>query len=173
MRIIDFSFFDITEPHDDKYNNWSRKYEYPWVLNRLSAYGVKNVHNTSCGGSMDVHRQFAEELSKYYDTVHSDIDSTWGGRIYYDVTKPYTQEKFDAVLNISAIEHIENAKPIEIINNLLSGVISGGVILITFDYPTVNLEELENDIGVKCLRASNPVTREEDGLQIIRLEIVR
>ena len=177
MKVIDFSFFAASDPIDAFYENWSRCYEYPWVLSRLMAYGADTVHNTACGGDMEVHRQFAHALSSKYKTVHSDIFGAWGGRIFYDITKPFEgKEKFDAVVCVSAIEHIENVKPVEIIKNLMEQLKPGGVLLMTFDAPPINWPQLTIDLQAEC-RIPNDVLLcyepEYLATKVIRLEIVK
>ena len=178
MKVIDFSFFAETDPRDAFYANWSRQYEYPWVISRLRAYGAKSVHNTACGGSMQIHGKFAISLGNEFNTVNSDVfvDRSWFVRDYCDITVPWRGEKFDAVVCVSAIEHIDGHKPIRIIENLLGHVKDDGIALITFDAPPVNFTELENIFGVPCRRVENPISCGQEpytGTKVIRLEIIK
>lgn len=174
MKIIDFSFFAPTDPRDTFYENWSREYEYPWALARLRAYGVNTVHNTACGGAMQTHVKFEQALSNAFTAIHSDIDKSLDGRLYFDITTPYgSGEKFDAVVCISAIEHIKEVEPITIIKNLLTHVKDGGLVLITFDYPTVDLEKLQRDLGARCRVPDVLLTWDREKLNVVRLEILK
>ena len=181
MKVVDFSFFAVSDPLDTLYNNWSRRYEYPWVFSRLMAYGAHTVHNTACGGGFDVHKQFMERLSDNYEVVHSDIEELYCDEsVYFDITKPIDNPDkincFDAVVCVSAIEHIPNVKPITIIKNLMEQLKPGGVLLITFDAPPVNWSELTFDLQHECRMPDDVLLCFEPeylATKVIRLEIIK
>ena len=178
MKIVDFSFFADIDPRDSFYANWSRQYEYPWVISRLRAYGAKSVHNTACGGSQQIHGKFAIALGGEFKTTNSDVfvDSSWFVRDYCDITIPRRGEKFDAVVCVSAIEHINGHAPIEIIKNLLGHVNDGGIVLITLDSPPVNIAQLANELKCGCRVPENILTCSQEpyvGTNVVRLEIIK
>lgn len=146
LDVTEFAFFDVADPHDAKrWSNWSRCYEYEWVLRKLGEWtGGRRLHNTACG-TWPLHRAFAAELDKSWDVVHSDIviDSR------YDITKR-CPENFDVVLSISTLEHMSAADQALALKNLTDQILSYGLLLMTFDVPPADLGLVESFFGAKC-----------------------
>jgi len=154
FKILDFSFFDRLDLCDKKWKEWSRCYEYPYVLRLINGNGYKKIHNTACGGMLETHRMFIEELINIgFDVTNSDVSYyNVPNFVNYDVRerRPDLSGRFDAVLCISSLEHI-NENHVIIIDNLLDQVKDGGVLIITFDYPDVNLKQLEEYFSCGCM----------------------
>lgn len=165
FEVIDFRFAKATDNYNLKYKAWSRIYEYQYVIdfikmNKYKDFSISEIHNTSWGFE-DVHVLFRDDLDLVGKCVHSDIvHSNYRDTYYYDITTENIEfvNKFDFVINISTIEHLET---IEIINqsieNLFKQVKPGGYLILTFDYPRVNLTEIELFIGTKCVFNENDV----------------
>jgi hypothetical protein len=152
MNCLEFRHINILDRYDDFYNDgyaWSRVYEYPLILDTLSALGARNeskIHNYSWGFT-GVHVTFKNKLESIYpNTVNSDIKfSELTKTFIYDITKePPTENvgKFDFVLNISTLEEI-NFDQTTIFFNLLKQVKVGGYLICTFDIPGLDLQKFE------------------------------
>jgi SAM-dependent methyltransferase len=156
-KIIDFRFADVNDISDEKYalkDIWSRLYEYKYVadfIRNISKEDVK-IHNTSWG-FIGIHTMFRDELDDIGECVHSDIvDSTERDTHYYDITEEEKkfENNFDFVVNISTIEHLDSqVLRLTAIENLWKQVKTGGHLILTFDYPRVQLPEIENLINGK------------------------
>ena len=139
MEVKEFRFLNIVDECDEKYEAWSRIYEYPYVIDTLKKLGATPeslIHNTSWGYS-GCHVTFKEDLDAAYPgTLHSDIrPSNLPNTMYYDITQPIADEfkgAFDFVLNISTVEEVP-FNNIQIIKNLLEQVRVGGHLVLTFD----------------------------------------
>ena len=163
FKIIDFRFAETTDTHDLKYSAWSRIYEYPYVIDFIKLNKIKSdieniqIHNTSWGFE-GVHVMFRDELDTLGKCVHSDIvTSEFRETYYYDITEESKEfeNKFDFVLNVSTIEHLNNVNQRLIaIENLFKQVKNGGYLILTFDYPRVNLLEIETLVETKCKRTT-------------------
>lgn len=183
FEIIKSEFITYEYPIEEKYIHWSRVYEWKYVIDQLSRFKFKKIHNTSCGGlnyGDCLHLTFCDDLEKYCEnTIHSDL---WGGNypgtqvkpnkenfIFYDITKKHN-EKFDLVLNISTIEHLDSDKRISAIENLIEQVNIGGHLILTFDYPDVDLNQIENFFNFKVNKQENLVTNNRLSVFLIHLK---
>ena len=171
FTIIDFRFAEVADKYDSKYirsGAWSRPYEYLYVVDFIKWNMLKNmekpkIHNASWGYE-GVHVVFRDELDVIGDCVHSDIvHSEQKETYYYDITTENKEFKnnFDFVINISTIEHLNSVQERLIsIENLFKQVKIGGYLILTFDYPRVNLLEIEGLIGSKCKSSTNTLNGE-------------
>jgi SAM-dependent methyltransferase len=140
MEVVEFRFLTVADSSDTKYEAWSRIYEYPLILKKLTELGLSTtskLHNTSWGFE-GCHVMFKNDLDQFYpNTLHSDIkESHLSSTMYYDITKPIEEKYhnyFDAVINVSTIEEVD-FNNIKILKNLLQQVKPNGYLLITFDY---------------------------------------
>ena len=130
--------------------SWSRIYEYPWVLNELenefSAGKDPFVHNCSWGFE-DIHLVFKTWIDALFPlSIHSDVrPSTFHKTYVWDITQRPPDEivnKFDAVLNISTLEHVpfDHLKILENHLKQLKGVEYFSVRLTCQDYKSKNLK---------------------------------
>jgi len=161
FKVIDFRFAKATDTHDDKYSQagaWSRLFEYPYVIDfikmhKLKDFSIPEIHNTSWGFE-GIHVTFRDDLDLLGTAIHSDIrNSEFRETYYYDITEENKEfeKKFDFVVNVSTIEHLDTANNrLTAIKNLMKQVKVGGYLILTFDYPRVNLNEIETLVGVKC-----------------------
>lgn len=156
--VIDFRFARNSDEYNMKYNQlgaWSRIYEYEYVTNFILRNNISNpiIHNSSWGFE-GIHVKFRDELDLIGDCLHTDIvTSKYRDTTYYDITKIHEEwiNKFNYVLNISTIEHLSSkVDRINAINNLFNQVKCGGYLVLSFDYPRVDLGEIESLVGVKC-----------------------
>ena len=145
MNVIEFSYFDISDPHDVKrWPNYSRCYEYEWILSRLAEWpGGRRLHNTACG-TWPLHKSFARALNDW-DAVHTDIQ----GNHKYDITTKCS-ENFDVVLCISTLEHLSRERQALALKYLTDQLLSFGLLLCTFDAPPADLKLIEEYFGAKC-----------------------
>ncbi len=154
MKINEFRFLGPDEPFiDRRFLNWSRCYEWGYVLGEVKKLSPCKIHNTCCGPS-SIHKQFHDALvSINADVVNSDLFETQTNKdfknfIKYDLLFK-NPSKYDLVLCISTLEEIKG-KTKQVFDNLLDQVNSGGRLIITCDYPDVEQSILENIIGAKC-----------------------
>lgn len=176
-NVSEFRFLRTVDECQEKYTDWSRLYEYPWVHKWLAGqamlnsgvtnewynhvYGDKDkqqgcwphlplIHNTACGPES----LFRRELSSLYPCVHSDHvpGHPSSPAMVYDLMDAEYADCFDTVLCISTLEHLPPDDQPVAMQNLLRQVRPGGCCLMTFDYPRVNLEMVENFVGTTCHR---------------------
>ncbi len=161
FEVIDFRFAKTSDVYDLLYKQegaWSRIYEYKYVIDFMS----KHINNTESGlaihnsswGFEGIHILFRNALNKIGKCIHSDIRKPNSVDEYkYDIT---TNDKtlvnrFDYVINVSTIEHLDTVENrLSAIENLFNQTVKGGYLILTFDYPRVNLSEIETLVGVKC-----------------------
>jgi len=159
MDVLEYRSITLDDEYDDYFNDglsWSRVYEYPLVMNMINKYIGYNkdhlIHNTSWGYK-DIHITFKDFLDDRYDNVvHSDIKrSRLPKTILMDILRyppPKFVGHFDVVLNISTMEHILH-NHVKIFNNLLSQVRDGGLVIITFDLPILQLDVFNELFNMK------------------------
>lgn len=156
MEIVDFRFLTKEDSYDNKYINWSRTYEYKYVLDNLEKLGgnkYSKIHNTAWGYN-DLHSLFKDDLTELYpNSIHSDIldkSTSLFNTAKQDLTKEPENRYlnyFDFVLNIGLLQE-KNKENILIIKNLLKQVKLNGYLILTFDLcssgNSANLKELKN-----------------------------
>lgn len=186
MKIIKYEFITPSFPKDEKYIHWSRIYEWKYVVDFLKEKKPKSTHNTACGGlNRDdcLHLTFCNDIDNIVEnSIHSDV---WGRNnyigienkpsgdnfIFYDILTK-NDDFFEAVLNISTIEHLPKNKQIIAIQNLLNQVKVGGDLIITFDYPDVDLEQINKFVG-QTPNGFNDKIIGKNNLSVVLLHILR
>jgi hypothetical protein len=148
MIVKEFRFLGIADPFDLRWEWWSRIYEYEWILRALPSTG--RIHNTAAGGDLPLAVRFANELiSRGYDVVNSDV--THQGKMpnyqHYDIMTRWEGEPFDVLLNVSTLEHLPADNQRIAFRHMLAQVKSGGHVFITFDYPTADLDAIQQFCG--------------------------
>ena len=70
MEILEFRFLTIDDETDNRYNHWSRIYEYSTVLNKIKNLVKQNnldnnvtIHNTCWGFDKGDHTSFLNHLN--------------------------------------------------------------------------------------------------------------
>lgn len=150
MNIIEFRYINKNDCFDNSYPHWSRKYEYPTVINevkkRFSEFkSPPKIHNSSWGFDIEHHTKFKNELEREFithnvtnsDIIYNGVPNT----CYHDITLPPNEnfkEQFDFVLNVSAVEEISGDHN-TFVQNLFEQVRPGGYLICTFDYPGLRL----------------------------------
>ena len=155
MKLKKFKFFSPQNYSDLKFQHeicWSRVYEYPFVLNEIKEYGLKNpkIHNASWG-FRDIHLVFKTYLDILYNNVvHSDIKpSTLYNTEYWNIKEASTYSNhFDIIINVSTVEEVKHDH-VEIIKNHLTQLKDGGIFILTFDYPGLQLDRIEDFLQQK------------------------
>ena len=150
-------------PFDLKWGWWSRVFEYELAISKLSHFGVNrqsSIHNT-CWGYHGSHTLFKNELEQLSGHVtNSDLlFSTISNTTTYDLRETPPENwwnAFDYVINISTIEEIAFSH-IKVIDNLLTMVKSGGILIATFDIPGIQLGYVENLLNAEIKQVINPV----------------
>lgn len=165
LKINQFKFITHDDYRDDRFLNWSRCYEWGYVLKTIKdSYQEKiTVHNT-CAGPGEIHKQFHDELIKQNvevtnsDIVITEINKNFTNMCQHDLTKPWkNKEEFDLLLCISTLEEIptvnkrfegsyeERKKNLkQILENLYNQVKPNGRLIITLDYPDIDYEIFED-----------------------------
>ncbi len=158
FNVNDFRWLSANDACMPEFSNWSRPYEYAFILNKIKSLSIKNpsIHNTCCGYS-SLHLQFAKKLNELStNCTHSDIKKDFYFKEietkYYDITTA-NDKMFDVVICVSSLEDVySETKPDNLkicFNNLINQVSIGGRLLITCDYPGVPLWYCEDMIGQK------------------------
>jgi len=170
FNIKTFKLLSPTDTYDKDYINWSRPYEYKYVLDIIKDFPNASVHNTCCGFG-PIHKDFHDKLVAICpNTVNSDLfirdlNPTFKNFFQYDLCNPLN-DKFNIVLCISTLEEIIQATKKQndvdnILNNLLNQLTIGGRLIITCDISTpdkevyhwsgaVELNYLEQLFNCKC-----------------------
>lgn len=156
MKIVEYRFMRPEEPFEDGlFKNWSRRYEWGYVLDFLRRRMYKParpvVHNTCCG-SNSLHALFQSEMLPMCERVeNSDIfepKESFENFRKYNVLEP-CPEMYDLVLCISALEEIpeKGMNLPKAFLNLVGQVRRGGDLIITCDYPDVDTDVLDKLVG--------------------------
>lgn len=161
FNVMDFRFANDNDEYDLEYTQdgaWSRIYEYRYVTDfinehKFKDFSIPEIHNSSWGFE-GIHVKFRDNLDKIGKCIHSDIGkSNFRETFYYDITKEHEEfeNKFDFVLNISTIEHLSTIEErLVSIENLFKQVKPNGYLILTFDFPRVNLSEIEELVKCSC-----------------------
>ena len=163
FELLEFSLIDLSSDFDLKWGWWSRVFEYELAISKLQSLGVdrqSSIHNT-CWGYHGSHTLFKNKLESLSDKVtNSDIlASQISNTTTYDLRTPPPDDwrnAFDFVINISTIEEISFSH-IKIIENLLTMVKPGGILIATFDIPGIQLEYVEQLLNTRIKQVENPV----------------
>ena len=163
FKVLEFRLFDSSDSRDERWEEWSRVYEYEFILEKvkkLSKTAQISIHNT-CWGYQGIHLKFKDELeSKYSQVTNSDmLSSALPNTQVYDLRKSPKKEwreRFDFVVNVSTIEEIESSH-LKIIKHLLYMVKPGGYLLVTFDYLGINLTYIERLLKTRISCSTNPI----------------
>jgi hypothetical protein len=184
FKIIKSEFIDFGYEKNPKYIHWSRIYEWNYVIDKITELKPKTIHNTACGGlniNDCLHLTFCDDVENLCeDVIHSDL---WGGSypgtqtkpnkenfVFYDITTPF-DKKFDMVLNISTIEHLPNEYRILALQNLVDQINIGGHLILTFDYPDIDILEIENFFGVEIKNSSESIKNQH--LSVVLLHLIK
>jgi len=165
FEIVEFQTIDRNFVSEIIWGWWSRVYEYPLVINKISQFfntDLIEIHNTSWGfGPQHIIFKWLLE-KKFKAIVNSDINhSNQPNTIIYDILRPPAPEfleKFSIVLNISTIEELSPELQITAFKNLLAMTCKGGLIIATFDIPGINMESFESLFRMKFTVTSSPIT---------------
>lgn len=182
FKILKSEFITTDYEKESKYIHWSRIYEWKYVIDKIKEYNPKSIHNTACGGlnvNDCLHLTFCDDIEKICEEVtHSDL---WGGTypgtevkpekenfVFYDITTPL-QKKFDMILNVSTIEHLPNDKRLTSLQNLINQLDTGSHLILTFDYPDINISEIENFFNLKINKSDNIISNGHLSVVLIHL----
>ena len=150
FKVNEFRFLTTQDKSNTKRTARSRAYEYERVLDKVKEYWPITIHNVACW-LWQIHIQFANELW----WVNSDDESRkeWDDRpnnykVYNILDK--SSLKYDCVVCVSTLEHIQGDKMMLAFENLLDQVNDWWHLLLTFDYPNVPLELFENRLWLEC-----------------------
>ena len=154
--VIDFRIMSSKDKSSKRWNNWSRAYEYEFVLGLIDKEKPKTIHNTASGGQMKCHQDFVKSLEERCEFVHnSDMfveSNKFSNYFQYDIrTVPDKKMKYDIVICISTLEHIDGDKK-QVLLNLSRQLGDEGMLIITFDIPNQNSDEIAEGFGddYKC-----------------------
>lgn len=162
MIVKKFEQITTSHPRDSSFgDDWSRPYEYATALQELEKLNPANVHN-ACWGFEGVHILFKNALEKIYgtenvlntDMMESSVPNTqvWNA---FDAPNSEWHDSFDAALCISTVEEVENfrgaweitggkfQRQMWVLQRIAQTVKPGGHIIITFDYPGLELAQFE------------------------------
>ena len=167
MELLKFEYFTLDNPHDMHFNDgfaWSRVYEYKFVLDILlqdKDIINKSIHNTAWGFE-GVHKTFKDSLESICNNVtNSDrTPSKYPNTIVHDITidNPDFYNKFDYVLNISTLEHIQNFSHDKLILQQLKQVKENGLLIVTFDLPGLHVPKIESLFKTTLQKNGVPIT---------------
>lgn len=186
MIVKKYEFIGRDDYSDISFKNWSRCYEWGYALKTISnlAKPVK-IHNTCCGHTQ-IHKQFHDALLPMsFDIVNSDLfkrdlNPSFINFREYNILDPLN-ELFDVVLCVSTFEELPRNEGVwdKAFKNLVHQVKKGGRLIITCDYPDVDLNILDSIIGQKCsdtkvrLNGSNSILPQPEfaGLNVVLIDL--
>lgn len=176
LQVNQFKFITPDDYRDTQFFNWSRCYEWGYVLKVIrDEYKERiKVHNT-CAGPGEIHKQFHDELIKENvevtnsDIVITEINKSFTNMTKHDLTKPWkNKEEFDLLLCISTLEEIptvnkrfkglyeERKKNLKsILNNLYDQLKPDGRLIVTLDYPDIDYKIFEDIFDKKISNLEN------------------
>lgn len=139
----------ITVVNGQVINWWSRIYEYRWVLDNIKS--DDKIIDAGCGLTHPLKHELAKRSSKQviaidYDNKLMNYKGNNLINIIADIKDiPLPAESVDVIVCVSVIEHIwsqpngsENVR--KVINEFHRLLKKGGRVLLTIDYPTVDVE---------------------------------
>lgn len=180
-KVYDYRFCYKLDDYDliyDDGSSWSRPYEYKYITNfiedKINFNQQKEpkikIHNTSWGFE-GVHIKFRDNLDQYGECLHSDIVKSEYRETYnYNITEDEFKfhNNFDFVINVSTIEHLSAEHQKLALMNLYKQVKVGGYLLLTFDYPRVPLNIINDTFNLKIkndnlekLNGNNSIVKNE------------
>jgi len=126
---------------------WSRVYEYPFALAQIAALATASAAFTTRPGAHDIHLVF-KTLARRGVRPHlpqhlrpSTLFIPPSG-----LTNPPSEalrDRFDVVLNISTLEEVA-ADHVQVLKHHLVHAAAGGRFIGTFDFPGLQLENVED-----------------------------
>ena len=75
------------------------------------------------------------------------------------------------VLNVSTIEHLPSDKRLLSLKNLIDQLEDGGHLILTFDYPDIDILQIENFFGLKINKPDNIVSN--GFLSVVLIHLVK
>ncbi len=185
FKVNQFRFLSNTETFLDKrFDRWSRCYEWAYVLDIVKTIQPQTIHNTCCGYH-EIHKQFHDCLLELCpNLVNSDISTNEINKSFhnfreYNILEPCS-EQFDLVLCISTLEELPTQ--IEVVfNNLLDQLKPSGRLIVTCDYPDIDVSQLEDVLHVKCQDVENRLNgmnsfykqSEHENLNVILMDLTK
>ena len=162
MIVKKFEQITTSHPKDSSFgDNWSRPYEYATAIQEMEKLNPTTVHN-ACWGFEGCHILFKNELEKIYgtqnvlnsDMIESAVPNTqvWNA---FNPPRPEWYDCFDVALCISTLEEVENfrgawdipggkfQRQMWVLQRISQTVKPGGHIILTFDYPGLELTQFE------------------------------
>ncbi|MPQ43024.1 class I SAM-dependent methyltransferase [Clostridium tarantellae] len=149
---------------------WSRLYEYPWAGKFADKYDI--CLDAACGIEHHFKYYLAENCKKVYccdlderlkdrEYVFSYVKEYFGEEAYnrilrntekitFDVCNlsnlPYKDKSFDKIYCISVLEHMSLSDRLNTFNEFKRCLKDNGIIILTMDYPSVNLNEFKEQL---------------------------
>lgn len=147
---------------------WSRFYEYAWASNFIeendvcldAACGVPHPFKFylastctdvyACDIDSDIldKNKLLLRVSEYFDEKDVKKTDQYIDKIKFSCSNlidlPYEENKFDKIYCISSLEHLPIIDIRKAINNLFRVLKKNGLIILTVDYPTININFLAN-----------------------------
>lgn len=189
FTVHEFRWLETKDKAMLEFDNWSRPYEYCFILDKIDSLKLDNpkIHNTCCG-TQPIHLQFAKKMNERSgNVIHSDvIKSNFFKELdisIYNITEPYIESQlFDIVVCVSTLEEISKQYRKQTFYNLFNQLKIGGRLLLTCDFPDVELSFCEkllkttiaNNTGIK-LNSMNSYYKVEEfsKFNIIAIDVER
>lgn len=144
---------------------WSRFYEYAFITNQINkndyvldagagvGYFFKTYLSRRCKqlDAIDVDLNILEEENTDNLTHYSFALENLDAFMYTYDTKNY----YDKIICCSVLEHIDSSLHLKILDNFKNLLRDNGEIIITLDYPTVDLMQFESNIQQVGLKFEN------------------
>jgi ubiquinone/menaquinone biosynthesis C-methylase UbiE len=163
---------------------WSRFYEYAWASNFIeendvcldAACGVPHPFKfylaSKCNDvyACDIDNDILDKnklllrVSEYFDEEDVKKAGQYIDKIRFScsnlINLPYEENKFDKIYCISSLEHIPIDDIRNVINELFRVLKKDGLIILTVDYPTINIDFLVNCLSTTGFKFVSSFTSE-------------
>jgi hypothetical protein len=171
LSVLEFRKIRASDRFEMQYEAWSRIYEYPLVIDKIKQFSNGtdiSIHNSSWGFA-GCHIVFKDALeTQFRQVTNSDLlPSQVSNTVVWDITEePPTDYigKFDAVLNVSTVEEVD-VDHLLIIKNLLDQIKPGGLLVMTFDLPGMQIMKLEKVLAAQLQEFDDNLNGENSKLQ--------
>jgi len=151
---------------------WSRPYEYAWADRFVEPEDI--VLDAACGIAHPFKFYLADKCSAVYgcdldhrllipEQIHQDISVTFGqeaadtfpqsnfSNIKFRIADikelPYEDEQFNKIYCISVLEHLDPVSQKLALGELQRTLKHDGLLILTFDYPTINLQYFQDVVA--------------------------
>lgn len=165
----------------DPLHQWSRQWEYPYIINQANKLKAKNLKALDLGAGMTFLPYYLQESTSIKKVIALDYDSSLSD-LYESVNKKLKKkvefnfhdirelnqsndEKYDFIYSVSVLEHTDNYE--EIISSCHKLLKKGGKLSITFDISLDGNDDIPLDKAKELLASIEKAFKTKNLLKLI------